>query len=104
MIEVYTVDQVARVLGCSTKTVEELARRGELTGIKPGGAWVFPAGALARRLDELALEQAQQRRKPTPPIASTPASAPAAVARRGKAARARPVLIDLRVQAGQKAQ
>ena len=94
MIEVYTAEQVAKVLGCSTKTVEDLARRGELTGIKPGGAWVFPAGALARRLDELALAQAAERRKPAKPLAVS--ASPASPTRRSGGARALPVLVDLR--------
>ena len=69
MIEIYTADQAASLLGCATKTVEDMARRGELPGIKPGGVWVFPAGALRQRLDDLALAEAAERRKPAKPTA-----------------------------------
>ena len=83
-------DQVAELLGCSTKTAEDLARRGELPGLKPGGAWVFPAGALAQRLDQLATEQAAARRVPATAPATTVPAAP-----RGKPRRALPVLVQL---------
>jgi len=43
-VQIYTADQAAQLLGCSVKTVEELARQGELPGIKPGGGWVFRPG------------------------------------------------------------
>lgn len=99
-VQIYTADQAAQLLGCSVKTVEELARQGELPGIKPGGGWVFPAGALAQRLDQLALEQAARRR--SPPAAPTPAVAVAVAGpaadkpRRGpKPRRALPTLVQL---------
>jgi hypothetical protein len=64
-IEVLEASAVARMLGCAVTTVEERARSGDLPGLKFGdGGWVFPAGALAKRLDELALEQAAARRRP----------------------------------------
>jgi excisionase family DNA binding protein len=65
-VQIYTADQAAELLGCSVKTVEEMARQGQLPGIKPGGCWVFPAGALALRLDQLALDEAAKRREPLP--------------------------------------
>ena len=92
-LQVYTVDQAAELLGCSGKTVEEMARDGRLPGLKPGGSWVFPAGALARRLDELALEEAAQRRKRPAPAAT--AQTPAAPARPGRKARALPRLVNV---------
>ena len=93
-VQIYTADQAAALLGCSVKTVEEMARQGELPGIKPGLSWVFPAGALARRLDELALEQAATRRKPKADptaVAVTPDTRP----RRPKAPRALPTLVTM---------
>lgn len=93
-LQVYTVDQAAELLGCSGKTVEEMARDGRLPGLKPGGSWVFPAGALARRLDELALEEAAQRRKRPAPAAT--AQTPAAASRPGRKARVLPRLVDVR--------
>ena len=93
-LQVYTVADAAELLRCSPTTVEEWARDGRLAGIKPGGSWVFPAGALALRLDELALEEAAARRvKPTPAATTT---APAAPVRRGRKARALPRLVEVR--------
>jgi hypothetical protein len=62
---VLDVADVAALLRCAETTVEDRARRGELPGLKIGESWVFPAGALTLRLDELALEQAAIRRKPS---------------------------------------
>jgi Helix-turn-helix domain len=64
---VLDVAGVATLLRCAETTVEERARRGELPGLKIGESWVFPAGALTVRLDQLALEQAAERRKPARP-------------------------------------
>jgi excisionase family DNA binding protein len=92
-LQVYTAAQAAELLGCAQGTVEDMARDGRLPGIKPGGTWVFPAGALALRLDELALEEAAARRKPLPPSASTRPPAPSA--RRGPKPRPLPRLVDV---------
>jgi excisionase family DNA binding protein len=93
-LQIYTADEAAVLLGCSAKTVEEWARTGLLPGIKPGGSWVFPAGALAQRLDELALEEAAQRRKAPTPTATLKPQAPPA--RPGRKTRVLPRLVDLR--------
>lgn len=92
-VQIYTADQAAELLGCSVKTVEEMARQGELPGIKPGRGWVFPAGALAQRLDQLALEQAAKLRAPPAPVATT--VMPASKTRRGPKPRSLPRLVDL---------
>ena len=92
-VTVYTAEQVAQLLGCAVKTVEQMARDGELAGVKPGGGWVFPAGALAQRLDQLALEQAAGRRKTPVPVA-TVALQPDKP-RRGPKPRALPKLVEL---------
>ena len=84
MIEIYTAEQAAVLLGCTAKTVEELARRGELPAIKPGGAWVFPAGALRQRLDDLALAEAAERRNPVK----------AKAVQVGRVQKVRPVLVN----------
>ena len=65
--EVLGVKEVAQLLRCSGTTVEEKARKGELPGLLFGdGGWVFPVGALLKRLDELALEESAKRRAPPP--------------------------------------
>lgn len=61
---VLDVATVATLLRCAETTVEERARRGDLPGLKIGDSWVFPAGALTAALDQLALDQAAERRKP----------------------------------------
>jgi excisionase family DNA binding protein len=95
-VQIYTADQAAELMGCSVKTVEDLARRGELPGIKPGGGWIFPAGALAQRLDELAIEQAAMRRKPAAPSAITAQPTDGKRHRQpARQARALPKLVDM---------
>jgi excisionase family DNA binding protein len=95
-VQIYTADQAAALMGCSVKTVEDMARRGELPGLKPGGGWIFPAGALAQRLDELAIEQAAKRRAPEVPVA---VAVQVGEGRRARAAsrqvRALPTVVDM---------
>lgn len=68
-LDVLKADAVATLLGCAITTVEERARIGDLPGLKFGdGGWVFPASALALRLQELALDEAAARRSPRRPI------------------------------------
>lgn len=63
----FTCSQVADMLGCSPTTVTAHARSGYLPGVLFGdGGYVFPAGALLKRLDEIAIEEAAERRKPVP--------------------------------------
>jgi excisionase family DNA binding protein len=56
--------QVADLLKCSTRTVEEHARAGTLPGVKFGDGWVFPADALLRAINRLAEAGAAQRSTP----------------------------------------
>ncbi len=65
-VDVFTAEALATLLGCAVTTIEERARSGDLPGLKFGdGGWRFPAEALARRLNELAIEEAAKRRQPT---------------------------------------
>lgn len=86
-----TVDQVAQLLACTADTVRELARDGTLAAIKPGRDWIFPAGALYARLDELAIAEAASRRTPTTPSATLHAL-PASQQRKKAARRGPPAL------------
>jgi len=61
--EVLDAAEVAALLRCSVKTVEEHARRGTLPGDKFGDAWVFPRAALIACLNERAVEAAAKRRR-----------------------------------------
>lgn len=85
-----TTAQVAALLDCGPDTVEARARAGDLPGLQFGRGWVFPAAALAQRLNELALQAAQQRRQPSPAPAAVAAAHPTRRARRQP-----PRLVDL---------
>ena len=74
----FTVDQVAQLLACADTTVRERARDGDLPGLKFGSDWIFPAGALFARLDDLAAEESARRRHAAPAPAPTPQPAPRA--------------------------
>lgn len=93
-IQIYTAEQVAALMGCSVKTVEAMARDGDLPGIKPGGAWIFPSGALASQLDALAVEQSRARKAPKPPTATF--QGPSESKGRTRRLRTLPVLVDMR--------
>lgn len=58
--------QVADLLRCSVRTVEDHARSGTLPGVKFGEGWVFPFDALMRAINRLAEEEASRRSKPEP--------------------------------------
>ena len=72
-LRVLTEKDVAELVGCTTETVQEKARDGVLPGLKLGVSWRFPAGALARALDELAMQEAAKRKKVPDPTATVTA-------------------------------
>ncbi len=57
-----TIEQAAEVLQCDTDTAALRFNAGELPGVKFGRRWVIPAPAFFKRLNELALEEAERRR------------------------------------------
>lgn len=62
----------AEMLRCSTKTIEDRLRAGDLPGEKFGEGWILPTEAFVQRVNEIALEKMLQRRKarnPLPPVA-----------------------------------
>ena len=59
----YTIDQVANILECEPETAVERIMCGDLPGLKIGRGWIIPVAAFTQRLNELALEQAETRRK-----------------------------------------
>jgi excisionase family DNA binding protein len=72
MNDVLDETEVAAILDCEPKTVQEKARSGELPAIKFGRSWRFPRSALMQALHELALankgkERAQTAVGVTPP-------------------------------------
>lgn len=88
----YSVEQVAGILRCAVSTVEAHARSGHLPGLLMGdGGYVFPAGALFARLNEIALAEATERRAPSAPSGVlVPISG---IKRRKRCAPALPVLV-----------
>lgn len=54
--------RVAELLGCTEATIEDLLRRGDLPGVKLGRGWCIPGAALIQRLNDMATEQAEERR------------------------------------------
>ena len=57
MNDVLSETQVAELLDCEPKTVQEKARLGELPGLKFGRSWIFPKSALLEALHQKALEK-----------------------------------------------
>ena len=77
MNEILTVADVAEILHCDVKTVSERLVSGDLPGTKFGRSWVVPAAALYQRVNEIAIEKSEERRKAAPPVLPAPdANAP----------------------------
>jgi hypothetical protein len=86
----FTVEQVAAMLGCTDRVVRD--RAGELGGLKFGRDYVFPAGALFRRLDEIALERKTAPDRPTPAPSGVLVDLSATTSGAGKGRRKPPAL------------
>lgn len=56
--------QVATLLKCSERTVEDHARAGRLPAVKFGDGWMFPTEALLRAVNRMAEEEAVKRQQP----------------------------------------
>ncbi|MDB5967150.1 MAG: hypothetical protein JWQ72_3650 [Polaromonas sp.] len=93
--EAYTVKEVAEILGCEVETATEKIVCGDLPGLKFGRSWIVPRNAFTVRLNEIALQEAQDRRmKRDATKASTKAikSAQGAAVKPGRTARKPPEL------------
>ena len=62
-------EDCAKLLHCTPEQVEELARAGEIPGLKLGRGWLFVRADLLAYLAEKAREEAQQRRAKRQPAA-----------------------------------
>ena len=60
--DVIDSDECAKLLGCSVEQVEDMARTGEIPGVKIGRSWRFVRAGLLAYLDERARAEAQERR------------------------------------------
>lgn len=69
MPAILTTTQVAELLGCSTRTVEDHARSGRIPGAKFGDGWVFAADLVVEAVKDISLEGAKRRRPPPAPEA-----------------------------------
>lgn len=79
----FTMAEVTEICDCSAETIVARIEAGELVGVKFGRGWIFPRAAFLQRLNDHALEVAQQRRaaaRGDAPAAISPAPAPAAPA------------------------
>jgi excisionase family DNA binding protein len=63
MIEILSAEDVATLLKCSVRTVEDHAREGRLPGAKFGDGWIFSRALLIEAVETIIREQA---RKPKP--------------------------------------
>jgi excisionase family DNA binding protein len=69
-------EDCAKLLHCTPEQVEELARAGEIPGLKLGRGWLFVRADLLAYLAEKAREEAQQRRARRQPVAPIHQAAP----------------------------
>jgi excisionase family DNA binding protein len=65
-------DECAAMLRCTAEQVEELARAGEIPGLKMGRAWLFVRADLLAYLAEKARDEAQERRAKRQPRQDQP--------------------------------
>lgn len=56
--------EVATLLKCSERTVEDHARAGRLPAVKFGDGWMFPTDALLRAVNSMAEAEAAKRAAP----------------------------------------
>jgi excisionase family DNA binding protein len=61
--------EVAELLQCAERTVQDHAREGRLPAVKFGDGWMFPTEALLRAVNRIAEEDAAKRVQPAAPKA-----------------------------------
>lgn len=74
--EIIGSEDCAKLLHCTPKQVEELARAGEIPGLKLGRSWLFVRADLLVFLAEKARAEAQERRARRQSSIATPAAKP----------------------------
>lgn len=63
---ILTSDQVAELLYCSARSVEDHARVGTIPGVKIGEGWIFVSDMVIDAVRILAREEADKRKAPKP--------------------------------------
>lgn len=66
---IMTAAEVAELLQCSPRTVQDHARAGVLPAKQFGDCWIFPTAALLEAVNTLAKTEAQRRAMPVKPAA-----------------------------------
>lgn len=61
--EAYSLEEATEILDCSQETTVARINAGDLPGLKFGRGWIIPKDAFRQRLNEIALIEAQERRK-----------------------------------------
>jgi excisionase family DNA binding protein len=74
--EILIASDVAQLLRCTVEHIEELARAGEIPGLKIGRNWLFVRIDLLSYLAEKAREEAHARRMKRRPHAPLPMTKP----------------------------
>ena len=64
MNPILTTQEVAALLCCSVKTVENHARAGSIPGTKFGDGWVFSADLVIEAVKAISLKEAAERTQP----------------------------------------
>lgn len=75
-LETINSEECAELMHCTSDQVEELARAGEIPGLKFGRGWLFIRADLLAYLAEKARAEAQERRAKRRPNAPTPLARP----------------------------
>ena len=65
MSQILNSTQVAEMLGCTSRTVEEHARTGTLKATKFGESWIFLSDLVIEDIRIKCEVEAEQRKKPT---------------------------------------
>lgn len=76
MNDVLSEAEVAVILDCEPKTIQEKARNGTLPAVKFGRSWIFPRNALLQSLNEMALANKPKTHQVTVPAKSRRAALP----------------------------
>lgn len=74
--ETINSEECAEILKCTPERVEEMARVGDIPGLKIGRNWLFVRSDLLSWLAERAREEAQMRRMKRQPNAPLPIAKP----------------------------